>query len=139
MDVGAWARRVAGLDARMTVAVVEGPALTIQADGDQLDQLLINLARNAIDAALETGGQVAVGWEVAEGRLHLWVDDNGPGVAEPEQAFVPFYTTKPEGAGIGLPLSRQIAENHGGTLALEPPPQGRGCRASLWLPLNGSA
>ena len=67
------------------------------------------------------------------------MDDTGPGVADPEKAFTPFYTTKPEGAGIGLALSRQIAENHGGSLTLGSHHAGRGCRASLWLPLAGPA
>lgn len=138
IEIGPWVRRVAELDGRLPVAVQEGPALTIEADGDQLDQLLINLIRNAIDAVTESDGGVGVGWDVANGRLHVWVDDDGPGVADADQAFTPFYTTKPDGAGIGLPLSRQIAENHGGALILEDSPTGRGCRASLYLPLKSA-
>ena len=136
VDVRAWIKRVAGLDSRLPVTVVEGPELTIQADGDQLDQLLINLVRNAIDAVIEKEGDVVVGWNIENKLLHVWVADTGPGITDSEQAFTPFYTTKPDGAGIGLPLSRQIAENHNGTLVMESPEQGDGCRALLRLPLN---
>ena len=62
LDVATWVNRVARLETRIPVAVLHGPELTIAADGDQLDQLLINLVRNAADAALETGGGVRVGW-----------------------------------------------------------------------------
>lgn len=139
VNVGRWVRRVAELDPRMAVTVLGGPELTLPADPDQLDQLLINLIRNAIDAACGGGSKVEVGWAAAGDRVQVWVDDGGPGVLDPEKAFVPFYTTKPEGAGIGLPLSRQIAENHGGSLTLEAPRQGVGCRALLVLPLTRGA
>ena len=95
------------------VAVVPGPDVEIEADGDQLEQLLINLVRNAVDAAQETGGGVRVGWSVTDGAspgVEVWVEDDGPGLASTENLFVPFFTTKPDGAGIGLALSRQIAE-----------------------------
>jgi two-component system, NtrC family, nitrogen regulation sensor histidine kinase NtrY len=134
-DVGAWVRRVASLEPRLRVAVRPGPEIQIEADGDQLDQLLINLIRNAADASLETGGGVEVGWEVAEGELRVWIDDEGPGVASTTNLFVPFFTTKQNGSGIGLALSRQIAEAHGGTLTLASR-DGKGARAELRLPLN---
>ncbi len=109
--------------------------MVIQADGDQLDQLLINLLRNAVDAALETGGGTTVGWEKVNGYLQLWVLDEGPGLSNTSNLFVPFFTTKPGGSGIGLVLSRQIAEAHGGTLTLENRRKSRGCEARLRLPL----
>jgi nitrogen fixation/metabolism regulation signal transduction histidine kinase len=137
LEVGAWVRRVAGLETRMPVRVEPGPEVTINADGDQLDQLLINLVRNAVDAALETGGGVSVSWARANGQLEVWVDDEGPGLSNTANLFVPFFTTKAGGSGIGLVLSRQIVEAHGGSLTLENRPDGPGCEARLSFPLNG--
>jgi two-component system, NtrC family, nitrogen regulation sensor histidine kinase NtrY len=101
----------------------------------QLEQLLINLVRNAVDAALETSGGVELGWAQNNGQLELCVSDEGPGLASTANLFVPFFTTKADGSGIGLVLSRQIAEAHGGTLTLENHPLRRGCEARLRLPL----
>jgi signal transduction histidine kinase len=107
----------------------------IQADGDQLDQLLINLVRNAADASLETGGGVCVSWSRQDGHVDLEVIDDGPGLTTTANLFVPFYTTKPSGSGIGLVLCRQIAEAHGGVLSLENREHHRGCVARLKLPV----
>jgi two-component system nitrogen regulation sensor histidine kinase NtrY len=134
VDVGGWVKRVAQLETRLPVAVEPGPEVTILADGDQLDQMLINLVRNGADAALETGGGVRIGWHRNGTGLELWVEDDGPGIASMANLFVPFFTTKPEGSGIGLPLSRQIAEAHGGTLTLENRAEARGSVARLKLP-----
>jgi two-component system, NtrC family, nitrogen regulation sensor histidine kinase NtrY len=135
MQVSAWVHRAAGLDPRMRIPVDPGPDFTIQADPDQLDQVLINLVKNAVDAASETGGGVTVGWNSADSFLEVWVRDEGPGIPSAANLFVPFFTTKPGGSGIGLVLSRQIAEAHGGSLTLENSPSGRGCEARLRLPL----
>ena len=139
VDVGDWVQRAAGLETRKRVAVSLGPQLTIQADGDQLAQLLINLIRNAVDAVAQTTGGVRVGWNLTDERprrLEVWVEDEGPGLSSTENLFVPFYTTKPGGAGIGLALSRQIAEAHGGQLTLENRQAAPGCRACLRLPTD---
>ena len=138
LDVATWVNRVARLETRIPVAVLHGPELTIAADGDQLDQLLINLVRNAADAALETGGGVRVGWAAgrgADGYVEIWVQDDGPGLTNTDNLFVPFFTTKPQGSGIGLVLSRQIAEAHGGNLMLVNRESASGCEARLRLPV----
>ena len=135
--VEALVRRAASLETRLTVGVIPGPALVLEADSDQLDQLLINLVRNATDAALETQGGVALGWKRSGPGLEIWVADDGPGLPNTANLFVPFFTTKPGGSGIGLVLSRQIAEAHGGTLTLENRKGHRGCIAWLRLPLQG--
>jgi two-component system, NtrC family, nitrogen regulation sensor histidine kinase NtrY len=135
VDVGIWARRAAGLETRVPVQVARGDPLIIEADGDQLDQLLINLVRNAADASLETGGGVSVSWEREDGHVDVEVVDEGPGLATTANLFVPFYTTKPSGTGIGLVLCRQIAEAHGGVLSLENRRDRRGCVARLRLPV----
>ncbi|MGN6391582.1 MAG: sensor histidine kinase [Gemmatimonadales bacterium] len=137
LRIDEWVRRVAALETRLEVQVREGPRVVLSADGDQLDQLLINLVRNAADAALETGGGVMIGWRVVAGVAEMTVVDGGPGLPDPGNLFVPFFTTKSSGSGIGLVLSRQIAEAHGGTLVLEARPRGqRGARACLRLPLG---
>ena len=136
VDVATWVRRVAALETRLEVRVAGGPAVSVSADGDQLDQLLINLVRNAADAALEAGGGVEVGWRTRAGVLEVIVEDDGPGLPDPGNLFVPFFTTKASGSGIGLVLSRQIAEAHGGALTLEPREGRRGARACLRLPLG---
>lgn len=135
LDVGAWVRQVVGLETRMKIELVPGPELVIQADRDQLEQLLINLVRNAVDASRETNGGVLVSWRVNSGQLELSVEDEGPGLSNTSNLFVPFFTTKPGGSGIGLALSRQIAEGHGGTLTLENRSAARGCEARLRLPI----
>jgi signal transduction histidine kinase len=139
LDVGTWVTRVAALETRMLVVVSQGPDITIMADGDQLDQLLINLVDNAVDAAEETGGSVEVGWRKTNGDVEILIDDEGHGVTDTSNLFVPFYTTKAEGSGIGLALCLQIAEAHGGRIDLENRPDRSGCRARLRLPLGGPA
>ncbi len=135
VDVSEWVHRVAELEKRARIDIREGPALRIQADADQLEQLLINLVRNAVEATLETGGAVRVEWQRSDDVLELRVTDDGHGIAHSANLFVPFYTTKADGTGIGLVLSRQIAEAHGGTLTLHNRTDARGAEARLILPI----
>ncbi len=135
VQVGPLIKRVAGLETRLPVQVLEGPQTDVKADPDQIEQLLINLVRNAADAALETGGGVRAGWTRGPGGLEIWVEDDGPGLPDSANLFVPFFTTKPAGSGIGLALCRQIAEGHGGALAIANRSGAPGCRASLRLPV----
>jgi PAS domain S-box-containing protein len=137
VDLASLVRRVADLETRLAVEVIGGPDLTIRADPDQIEQALINLLRNAVDATLEVGGGgVSIRWLTRTAKLHLLVEDRGPGLGDTGNLFVPFYTTKPGGSGIGLVLSRQIAEGHGGSLELENRGDGGGARARLVLPLD---
>ena len=136
VEVSALVRRVVGLETRIPPVLAPGPDLTIQADADQLEQLLINVIRNAADASIETGGGVRVGWNRQDAQLVVWVRDEGPGLPNTSNLFVPFFTTKPTGSGIGLVLSRQIAEAHGGSLTLQNAASGHGCEARLLLPLG---
>lgn len=139
VEIGALLARTAALETRLPVRVASGPPLTVAADVDQLEQLVINLIRNAADAALETSGSVELGWGRAPGSpvaAEVWVADSGPGLPNSANLFVPFFTTKPQGSGIGLVLSRQIAEAHGGSLTLENRDRIRGCIARLRLPMG---
>jgi len=140
VDVADLFRRVVGLETRMQVVVEGGPDVRVLADRDQLEQLLINVISNAVEASLQSrpqgDGAVTIGWQADNQAVQIHIDDDGPGLADGVDVFVPFYTTKDRGSGIGLTLSRQIAEAHGGTLTLENRTAQPGCRACLRLPLG---
>ncbi len=127
-------QRVARLESRLPVRIIAAPDLTITADPDQLEQALINLLGNAVDASLETGGEVSMGWTQDGTWLDLWVRDSGAGLADTGNLFVPFFTTKPGGSGIGLVLCMQVAEGHGGRVTLENRRATPGCEAILRIP-----
>jgi nitrogen fixation/metabolism regulation signal transduction histidine kinase len=149
-SVSTLAKRVAAVETRVDVTVVPGPDITLMADADQLEQMLINLLRNAADAVLEptssgdnsngstspreSGPQILLTWKLADRDVIVTIEDNGPGLLNPSNVFVPFYTTKPGGSGIGLILSRQISEAHGGSLELANRLEERGCAVKITLP-----
>ena len=118
----------------MPVVIEAGPELTLQADRDQLEQVLINLLRNAADANDTDGGRIVIRWRFERWQLIIEILDDGPGLAATANLFVPFFTTKPGGSGIGLVLCRQIVEAHGGALSLTNRLDARGCIARLQLP-----
>ena len=141
--------RVVFLETRLAVTMFPGPDVTLMVDPDQIEQMLINLVRNAVESALDLSSvdglpvdsgaeasqpQVTLSWKVEDHSIVLTIDDNGPGLLNPSNAFVPFYTTKPAGSGIGLALSRQIAEVHGGSIELSNLVGKRGCQVRVKLP-----
>jgi signal transduction histidine kinase len=156
VDLSKLVARVASLETRIKVWVQPGPDLVFIADPDQLEQMLINLVRNAADAVLELSTttaepmhssltsdsnsnrdgdrKVSVHWDTTEAEVGLLVEDDGPGLLNPANVFTPFYTTKPSGSGVGLVLSRQIAEAHGGSIEISNRIQGRGCVVRVVLP-----
>ena len=149
VDLASLVHRVASLDARVPISLVPGPAMVLSADPDQLEQLLINLLRNASDAVLEARSAISrpdplgprtpsieFSWRQGASDIEIAIRDDGPGLANPGNLFVPFFTTKPDGSGIGLTLCRQIAESHGGTLTLENRTDRPGCCARLRLPVG---
>lgn len=129
-------RRAVAMEFRKKVEIHSGPAITIDADAGQLEQLLINLVKNAVEATQGNDGAVRIAWTRLETRLEIRIEDEGPGLSNTANLFVPFFTTKPGGSGIGLVLCRQIAEAHGGTLELKNNIDKAGCTARLYLPLG---
>jgi nitrogen fixation/metabolism regulation signal transduction histidine kinase len=142
VSLGPVILRAAGLESRVRVDVQPGPELQLSLDPDQVEQMLINLIKNAAEAALEAHvsdpakAQVVIDWSVRDAQLAIDVRDNGRGLSNPDNTFVPFYTTKPEGTGIGLVLSRQIAEAHAGSITLANRKDADGCIARVLLPVR---
>jgi nitrogen fixation/metabolism regulation signal transduction histidine kinase len=139
VDVADWIRRTAALETRTKVTVGDGPSIVVPGDPDQLDQLLINLVHNAVEASAETAGShVRVYWTVTAATVAIVVEDDGPGISNTANLFVPFFTTKPTGSGIGLVLARQIAESHGGSLTVRNRKAARGAEAIVTLPTSSA-
>jgi signal transduction histidine kinase len=137
ISLGSLLEQIVLLDQRLAIEFDPGPAVTLQADRDQLEQMLINLLANAVDASLANQAQsVRVSWRVADGSVWINIEDRGQGIANTENLFVPFYTTKPKGSGVGLALAQQIARGHGGEIRLVNREDGEGARATVRLPLN---
>lgn len=129
--------RVVLLEQRIAVELIPGPPITLSADSDQLEQMLINLLANAADASLANGAKPArVTWMADSSSVEIMIEDRGLGIANPENLFVPFYTTKATGSGIGLALAQQIARAHGGEISLANREDGDGVRASIHLPIE---
>jgi two-component system, NtrC family, nitrogen regulation sensor histidine kinase NtrY len=133
-ELAALVRRVASLH-ETRIAVEPGVRVHLSIDPDQIEQVFINLMRNAVEAAGERGG-VRVRWRGEGDAVVVEVEDDGPGLARTDNLWVPFFTTKPHGTGIGLVLSREIVENHGGSIALENRVGAKGCVARVRLPLG---
>jgi two-component system, NtrC family, nitrogen regulation sensor histidine kinase NtrY len=135
LDLAVLVPTVARLEQRLAVQVEAGAPLSVQADPDQLEQALINLLRNAVEASLPNSGQVLMRWRAEGERALIEILDDGPGLPGSDNLFVPFFTTKPGGSGIGLALVRQIAEAHEGGVSLSARDGAPGSIAQLWLPL----
>jgi C4-dicarboxylate-specific signal transduction histidine kinase len=142
VDLGQVVREVSELVAaearahgvRLSLELPADP-VTVRGDALQLSQVVLNLLRNAIEAAAGHAAFVSVRAVQGDGRALLTVEDGGPGLtpAALQKAGQPFFTTKAGGLGLGLSISRAIAEQHGGTLRLANAPAG-GARAELDLP-----
>jgi nitrogen fixation/metabolism regulation signal transduction histidine kinase len=142
--------RVANLETRLAVTILGGPNVELTVDSDQLEQMLINLIRNAVEAAMDPAWAspvpdgvpptphsepaVMLSWRTTDRETVITIEDNGPGLLSPDNLFTPFYTTKVSGTGVGLVLSRQIAEAHSGLVELSNHPSQRGCVATIVLP-----
>jgi nitrogen fixation/metabolism regulation signal transduction histidine kinase len=137
VSIGPLLERVVLLEQRLAVQLEPGPPAILDADPDQLEQMFINLLANAVDASLANGAQpVSASWKIADSSLLIAIEDRGLGIANAENLFVPFYTTKPSGSGVGLALAQQIARAHGGEIRLVNREDGPGARATVRLPVT---
>lgn len=138
VSLGPLLERVVLLEQRLPIVLDSGPIVELDADPDQLEQMFINLLANAVDASLANGSEpVHAGWRIDELSVLVLIEDRGMGIANTENLFVPFYTTKPAGSGVGLALAQQIARAHGGEITLLNREDGEGARATIRLPLIG--
>ncbi len=129
-------QRVFSLNAQPNVSLDPGEDCTLRADEAQIEQMVINVLKNAIEAANETKGSVQGGWEKTSSDVKIWIQDEGLGIANPENVFVPFFTTKTGGTGIGLAISRQIVEAHRGSIRIANREDRSGCAVIITLPLD---
>jgi two-component system, NtrC family, nitrogen regulation sensor histidine kinase NtrY len=142
VSLASLVQRVAQLERRVAVTVTTEADVVLQVDADHIEQALINLVRNSADAALSpdaTSGeaaQVEIKWHTSGNEVLISIVDNGPGLTNADNLFVPFYTTKPGGTGIGLVLAQQIAQAHRGSVQLANRTDVTGCKADLRLPLT---
>jgi signal transduction histidine kinase len=135
VPLGPLLERVVLLEQRLEAQLDPGPAVVLNADADQLEQMFINLLANAADASLAVGSRVVhLSWRLEDSTALVAIEDCGLGIANSENLFVPFYTTKPEGSGVGLALAQQIARAHGGEVTLVNREDGQGAppSACLW-------
>jgi two-component system, NtrC family, nitrogen regulation sensor histidine kinase NtrY len=128
--------RVTHLEQRIAVQFDPGPSIVLDADPDQLEQMFINLLANAVDASLANDTQsVRVSWQRVDTGVIVQIEDRGQGIANAENLFVPFYTTKPAGSGVGLALAQQIARAHGGEISIFNREDAPGACATIRLPI----
>jgi nitrogen fixation/metabolism regulation signal transduction histidine kinase len=137
VPLGPLLERVILLEQRLPVQLEPGPPAILDADSDQLEHMFINLLANAVDASLANGAQtVRVSWRLTGSEASVSIEDRGLGIANSENLFVPFYTTKPAGSGVGLALAQQIARAHGGEIRLLNREESEGARATIRLPIT---
>jgi nitrogen fixation/metabolism regulation signal transduction histidine kinase len=136
VQLAALLERVVLLEQRLSVQLDPGPPVVLHADPDQLEQMFINLLANAVDASLANGALIVrATWRIADSMVMVIIEDRGLGIANTDNLFVPFYTTKPSGSGVGLALAQQIARAHGGEIRLLNREDGEGARATIRLPV----
>ena len=136
VPLGPLLERVVLLEQRLQVHFDPGPAAILQADPDQLEQMFINLLANAVDASLANGSKpVRASWRIVDEAAMVTIEDRGLGIANADNLFVPFYTTKPTGSGVGLALAQQIARAHCGEIRLVNREDGEGAIATVRLPV----
>jgi signal transduction histidine kinase len=116
----------------VTLLIAPGDEVAIDADRDKIEQLLLNLVRNAIEAA--SGGTVQVSVAASGPYAELVVQDDGPGLPADSAVFEPFYTTKEHGTGLGLAIVHRIVMDHGGQVAVQSVPGNT--RFAVSLPLD---
>jgi len=118
---------------------LSGQPIVIYGDEKQLQQVLVNLIKNAQQAMLSNeAGVITIDWQQRDDIVEIQISDQGTGINNSDNIFVPFYTTKADGCGIGLVFSRQIIVNHGGNLTLSNRDDCQGAVASIILPMHNN-
>lgn len=134
VPLGRLLSRVANLENNSRIIFADDAECVINVDPAQVENLFINIIKNAMEAMGDGDGKVRISWKRQSTEVTVWVDDEGPGLTAEENLFVPFFSTKPNGNGIGLIFCREIAEANGGSIELKNR-EGGGCRARIVLPL----